>query len=157
MIIDTSAVLAILFQEADAPQYAQVIAMAEVCRMSAANYLEAAINVDHRGDRAGSRQLDAFIERAQIHIEAVTFEQVHLARQAYVDYGKGLHPAGLNFGDVFAYALSTSTGEPLLYRAGTLYRPILLLSPYHNPGGACEPRSGERHAGGRSRADLPEH
>ena len=116
MIIDTSALLAILFQEADAPQYAQVIAMAEVCRMSAANYLEAAINMDHRGDREASRQLDVFIERAQIHIEAVTFEQVRIARQAYLDYGKGHHPAGLNFGDVFAYALAKSTGEPLLYK-----------------------------------------
>jgi ribonuclease VapC len=116
VIIDTSAVLAILFQEADAPQYAQVIAMAEVCRMSAANYLEATLNVDHRGDREASRQLDVFIERAQIHVETVTFEQVRIARQAYLDYGKGHHPAGLNFGDVFAYALSKSTGEPLLYK-----------------------------------------
>jgi ribonuclease VapC len=116
VIIDTSALLAILFQEADAPQYAQVIAMTEVCRMSAANYLEAALNVDHRGDREASRQLDVFIERAQIHVETVTFEQVRIARQAYLDYGKGHHPAGLNFGDVFAYALSKSTGEPLLYK-----------------------------------------
>jgi ribonuclease VapC len=118
VIIDTSAVLAILFQEADAPQYAQAIAMAQVCRMSAANYLEAALNVDHHGDREASRQLDVFIERAQVHIEAVTFEQVRIARQAYLDYGKGHHPAGLNFGDVFAYALSKSTGEPLLYKGG---------------------------------------
>jgi ribonuclease VapC len=116
VIIDTSALLAILFQEADAPQYAQVIAMTEVCRMSAANYLEAALNVDHRGDREASRQLDVFIERAQIHVETVTFEQVRIARQAYLDYGQGHHPAGLNFGDVFAYALSKSTGEPLLYK-----------------------------------------
>jgi ribonuclease VapC len=114
VIIDTSALLAVLFQEADAPQYAQIIAVAEVCRMSAANYLEAAINVDHRGDREASHQLDVFIERAQIHIEAVTFEQACIARQAYFDYGKGHHPAGLNFGDVFAYALAKSTGEPLL-------------------------------------------
>jgi ribonuclease VapC len=72
VIIETSAVLAMLFHEADAPQYAQVIAMAEVCRMSAANDLEAALNVDHRGDREASRQLNVCIERAQIHIEAVT-------------------------------------------------------------------------------------
>ena len=116
MIIDTSAVLAILLQKADAPQYAQVIAMAEVCRMSAANYLEAALNVDRRGDREASRQLDVFIERAQIHIEAVTSDQVRIARQAYLDYGRGRHPAGLNFGDVFTYALAKSTGEPLLFK-----------------------------------------
>jgi ribonuclease VapC len=129
VIIDTSAVLAILFQEADAPQYAQVIAMAEVCRMSAANYLEAALNVDHRGDREASRQLDMFIERAQIHIEAVTFEQVCIARRAYLDYGKGHHPAGLNFGDVFAYALSKSTGEPLLYKGGDFVQTDITAVP----------------------------
>ena len=84
--------------------------------MSAANYLEAAINIDHRGGREASRQLDVFIERAQIHIEAATFDQACIARQAYLDYGKGRHPAGLNFGDVFAYALAKSTGEPLLYK-----------------------------------------
>jgi ribonuclease VapC len=116
VIIDTSPVLAILFQEADAPQYAQVMGSAEVCHMSAANYLEAAINIDHRGDREASRQLDVFIERAQIHIEAVTFDQVRIARQAHLDYGRGRHPAGLSFGDVFAYALAKSTGEPLLYK-----------------------------------------
>ena len=84
--------------------------------MSAANYLEAAINIDHRGGREASRQLDVFIECAQIHIEAATFDQACIARQAYLDYGKGRHPAGLNFGDVFAYALAKSTGEPLLYK-----------------------------------------
>jgi hypothetical protein len=81
VIIDMSAILAILFQEADAPQYAQVIAVAEVCRMSAANYLEAALNVDHRGDGEASRQLDGFIERAQIQIEAVTFNSLIGARR----------------------------------------------------------------------------
>jgi ribonuclease VapC len=129
VIIDTSALLAILFQEADAPQYAQVIAMAEVCRMSAANYLEAALNVDHRGDREASRQLDVFIERAQLHIEAVTFEHVRIARQAYLDSGKGHHPAGLNFGDVFAYALSKSTGEPLLYKGGDFVQTDITAVP----------------------------
>ncbi len=87
MIVDTSAVLVILFDEDDAPRYAQAIETAETCRMSAANFLEAAINVDHRGDPVAGRQLDTFIERAQIAIEPVTFEQVRIAGQAYLDYG----------------------------------------------------------------------
>jgi ribonuclease VapC len=98
MIVDTSAVLAILFNEDDAPQYAQAIETAATCQMSAANFLEAAINVDHRGDAIARRQLDIFIERAQIDITPVTFEQARMARQAYIDYGKGNHPAGLNVG-----------------------------------------------------------
>ncbi len=116
MIVDTSAVLAILFHEDDAPQYAQAIATADTCRMSAANFLEVAINVDNRGGPDAGRQLDVLLDRAQIDIEPVTLEQVRMARQAYVDYGKGNHPAGLNFGDVFAYALAKSTGEPLLFK-----------------------------------------
>ena len=116
MIVDTSAVLAILFHEDDALHYARAIETADTCRMSAANFLEAAINLDHRGDAAAGRQLDTFIERAQIDIEPVTLEQARIARQAYLDYGKGRHPAGLNFGDVFAYALSKITGESLLFK-----------------------------------------
>lgn len=116
MIVDTSAILAILFDEVDAPQYAHAIATTEVCRMSAANWFEAAINVDHRGHPTAGRDLDTLIERARVAIEPVTWEQVRIARQAYVDYGKGRHPAGLNFGDVFAYALAKFTGEPLLFK-----------------------------------------
>ena len=116
MIIDTSAILAILFNEVDAPHYAQAIATTDMCKMSAANWLEAAINIDHRGHPRAGRHFDTLIERAQIKIESVTLEQVRIARQAYVDYGKGRHPAGLNFGDVFAYALAKLTGEPLLFK-----------------------------------------
>ncbi len=116
MIVDTSAILAILFDEIDASQYAQAIATTDVCKMSAANWLEAAIDVDHRGPPTAGRDLDILIDRAQIAIEPVTLEQVQIARQAYIDYGKGRHPAGLNFGDAFAYALAKFTGEPLLFK-----------------------------------------
>ena len=64
----------------------------------------------------GSRQLDAFLRRARVGIEPVTEEQAHLAREAYADFGKGRHPAGLNFGDCFSYALAKSTGETLLFK-----------------------------------------
>lgn len=116
MIIDTSALLAILYQEEDAAYFAGAIAAAPVGRMSAANFLEAAINIDVSGDAEASRQLDTFIRRAGIEINAVTFEQAQIARQAYLDFGKGRHPAGLNFGDCFAYALARETGEPLLFK-----------------------------------------
>ena len=116
MIIDTSALLAILYQEEDAVYFAEAIAVAPVCRMSAANFLEAAINIDVHGDAEASRQLDTFIRRAGIEIRSVTLEQVQIARQAYLDFGKGRHPAGLNFGDCFAYALVRETGEPLLFK-----------------------------------------
>ena len=116
MIVDTSAILAILLQEVDARQYAEAIDVAETCRMSAANFLEAAINLDSRLGSAAGRQLDTFVERTLIAIEPVTPEQARIACQAYLDYGKGYHPAGLNFGDVFVYALSKTTRQPLLFK-----------------------------------------
>jgi ribonuclease VapC len=139
MIVDTSAILAILFQEDDAPQYAQAIETADTCRMSAANFLEAAMVVDHRGDPVAGRQLDTFIERAQIDIEPVTFEQARMARQAYFDYGKGRHPAALNFGDVFAYALSKITGEPLLFKGQDFSQTDIAAVPLGRMQGESEP------------------
>lgn len=127
MIIDTSAVLAILFQEEDAQTFAAAISAEPYGKMSAANFLEAAIVVDSRGDAEASRQLDAFIRRANIQIEAVTHEQVQIARQAYQDFGKGHHPAGLNFGDCFAYALTQHSGESLLFKGEDFVKTDLLL------------------------------
>ena len=116
MIVDTSAVLAVLFNERDAGRYAAAIAEADHCRISAANFVEVAIIVDSQAAAAGSRQLDVFFRRSGIVVEPVTEEQAHLARQAYFDFGKGRHPAGLNFGDCFAYALAKATGERLLFK-----------------------------------------
>jgi ribonuclease VapC len=116
MIVDTSAVLAVLFEEDDAELYARALTHADVCRMSAANFVEAAIVVDAQTKDKGSRQFDAFVRHAGIVIEPVNEEQAHVARQAYADFGKGRHPAGLNFGDCFAYALAKVTGEPLLFK-----------------------------------------
>ncbi|MGB4783043.1 type II toxin-antitoxin system VapC family toxin [Candidatus Methylomirabilis sp.] len=116
MIVDSSALLAILFNERDAETYAHALTQADACRMSAANFVEVAIVVEAQTTESGSRQFDAFFRRAGIAIEAVTEEQAHVARQAYTDFGKGRHPAGLNFGDCFAYALAKVTGEPLLFK-----------------------------------------
>ena len=116
MIVDTSAVIAILLNENDAQIYANAIVQADVCRMSAATFVEVSIVVEIQTKSAGSRQLDAFMRRAGITIEPVTEEHAHLARQAFTDFGKGRHPAGLNYGDCFSYALAKATSEPLLFK-----------------------------------------
>ena len=116
MIVDTSAIIAILFNEDDAEIYAKAITRAESCRISAATFVEAAIVVETQTKSNGGRQLDAFIRRAGIAVEPVTEEQAHIARQAFIDFGSGRHPAGLNYGDCFSYALSKATREPLLFK-----------------------------------------
>ena len=116
MVIDTSAVIAILLAEDDAERYTRVIEMAAQPRMSAASYVEAAVVIDNRGDVLARREFDRFIRRAGIEVVAVDLEQAEIARQAYRDFGKGRHPAGLNFGDCFSYALAKLIDEPLLFK-----------------------------------------
>jgi ribonuclease VapC len=116
MVIDSSALVAILFGEPQADRFVDAIAGAEPRLMSAANLLEAALVVDNQLGSAAGRQLDRFVEQARIEIAPVTERQVSIARQAYLDYGRGNHPAKLNFGDCFAYALAKATGEPLLFK-----------------------------------------
>ena len=101
MILDTSAMVAILYREPEAVAFAQLIHDADTCRMSVASLM---------------RQAEAFLRRADVMIEAVTLVQGELARQAFLDFGKGRHRAGLNFGDCFSYALAKATGEPLLFK-----------------------------------------
>ena len=116
MIVDTSAVLAVLFDEADAGRFGHALAQAESCRMSAANFLEAALVAEGRGETAAGDDLDLLLETAGVELVAVTEDQARAARRAWRRYGKGRHAAALNFGDCFAYALSQSSGEPLLYK-----------------------------------------
>ena len=116
MIVDTSAVLAILFDEPDARRHAAAIMGAHPCRMSVANVLEASMVVEHRGGEAAGFDLDTLLERAGIELVPVTVEHLEAARRAWRRYGKGNHPAALNFGDCFAYALARTTGEPLLFK-----------------------------------------
>ena len=118
MIVDTSALLAVLFGEKDAENYARAISEAEVCRISAATFVEISVVVESQTGDAGSRQWDSFFRTASISIEPVTEEQAYAARQAWSDFGKGRHPAGLNFGDCFSYALAKVSGEPLLFKGG---------------------------------------
>jgi len=116
MIIDTSAIIAVLFNEDDAKIYAQLITQSGSRRMSAATFVETAIVVETQTKTNGSRQFDAFMRLADIAIEPVTEEHAHIARQAFIDFGKGRHAAGLNYGDCFSYALAKATGEPLLFK-----------------------------------------
>jgi len=117
MILDTSAVIAILRLEAEASEFAKIIERAAQRRISAVSYVEAGAVIDGSKDPVASRRFDELIEEAQITIEPVTEAQARIARQAYRDFGKmSGHPAKLNFGDCFSYALAKTKGEPLLFK-----------------------------------------
>ncbi len=116
MILDCSPLVAILAGEPDAELYIQAISRAPRCRISAGNFIELSIVVESQFPIEVLRQCDALFRRVGIVIEPVTVEHAQLARQAFHDFGKGRHPAGLNFGDCFAYALARHTGEPLLFK-----------------------------------------
>jgi ribonuclease VapC len=123
VIVDTSAVLAILRDEPEAAAFARAIEAARQRRMSAANFLEASIVVDGSRDPIASRRFDDFVRDAQLDIQPVTEAQARIAREAYRDFGRGSgHPARLNFGDCFAYALARAAGEPLLFKGGDFGR-----------------------------------
>ena len=117
MIVDTSALVAVIAQEADAAIYEQALGEADLVRVSAGTWLETGIVVDGRRDPVLSRRLQDLVRVSRARIEVVTEEQAQIARAAYRDFGRGSgHPAKLNFGDCFAYALARDTGEPLLYK-----------------------------------------
>lgn len=117
MIVDSSALAAIVFGESDAEVYARRLSSARVIRMSAGTHLESGIVIDGRRDPVISGRLDELIATLHIQIEPVTARQAELARYAYRDFGRGRgNPANLNFGDCFAYALAKDLGEPLLYK-----------------------------------------
>jgi ribonuclease VapC len=117
MIIDSSAMIAILRGEADATSYANAIANAKARRLSAASYVQTAAVIDSSRDPIASRRFDDLLREAGIEIEPVTEAQARIARFAYRDFGRGSkHPARLNFGDCFAYALAKSLNEPLLFK-----------------------------------------
>lgn len=116
MIVDSSAVVAILRQEPEAAAFSESLAMADHLKMSVVNYVEAAVVIDSARNPVMSRKFDELIRAAAIELVPVTVEQGRLARQAYRDFGRGSgHAAKLNFGDCFSYALAADTGEPLLY------------------------------------------
>lgn len=122
MIVDASALLAILFAEPDAKRFTDALAGGGPRAMSAFNWLEAAIALDRRGRPGASEQLDQLIRRSGIQIFSFTPELSALARQAYRKWGRGFHPAALNLGDCAAYALAQHRLEPLLFKGDDFAR-----------------------------------
>lgn len=116
MVIDTSAIAAILFNEPEAADFERLIVEASLRLISAGTLLEAVMVVEARLGEAGGREFDLWLKRAGVEIVPVDDEQVDLARRAWRQFGKGRHPAGINFGDCFSYALAVSRDEPLLFK-----------------------------------------
>jgi ribonuclease VapC len=116
MVIDTSAIIAVLLNEANAARIAQAIETGSPRLVSAANFLETSMVIESRKGDAGGRELDLLIYRAAIEIVAIDQDHAEIARIAWRRFGKGRHPAGLNFGDCFAYALAKTRRLPLLYQ-----------------------------------------
>jgi len=116
MIVDSSAIIAVLRNEPDAAAISAALQQAPICRMSAVTYVEAAVVTDSNGNPVLSRRFDDLLRDVKMRVESVTFDHARIARQAYRDFGKGRHKAGLNFGDCFAYALAKDLDEPLLFK-----------------------------------------
>jgi ribonuclease VapC len=116
MVLDSSAVLAILFDEPERQAFATAVEGDPRRLISTANLLESALIAEsRRGEQAG-RELDLLLHRADVQFVPVDTDQVEIARAAWRRFGKGRHPAGLNFGDCFAYALAAASDEPLLFK-----------------------------------------
>ncbi len=116
MIIDTSAVMAILQLEPEEPAFLRAIDADPHRLMSAVNWVEASMVMGGRRGARGTKELDEFIARARIDVTPVQLLHAQLAREAFLRFGRGRHPARLNCGDCFAYALAKATGEPLLFK-----------------------------------------
>ena len=118
MVIDTSALVSMLTDEPEAQRLEAAVAADPVRLMSTASYLEAAIVIEQRLGEPGGRELDLWLHRAGVDLVGVDADQAEVARSAYRRFGKGRDPAGLNYGDCFAYALAKVSGEPLLFKGG---------------------------------------
>src|SRR5262245_22854105 len=118
MVLDTSALLAILQDEPERRAFNESIEAADTRCVSTATWVEASIIIESRFGAEGLRDLDLLLSKASIELIAVDVEQAHVARLAFSRYGKGRHPAGLNYGDCFSYALAITRAEPLLYKGG---------------------------------------
>ena len=117
MIVDSSAIIALIREEEDAPAFARALLGTTLVRMSAATLVEISVVLDRSREPADGRRIDEILRAAGIRIEPVDAEAAQIARAAHRDFGRGSgHPARLNFGDCFSYALAKQTGEPLLYK-----------------------------------------
>jgi ribonuclease VapC len=118
MVLDTSAIVAILFAEDEAERFSEAIEDDPLRLISAGTALECSLVIESKLGEAGGRELDLLLLRAGIETIPFNAEQLAIARQAFRDFGKGQHPAGLNYGDCFSFALSMTSGEPLLFKGG---------------------------------------
>lgn len=126
MVVDSSAVLAILFNEPERDAFSTALAGAPVRLMSSVNALETAVVVSARKGPHGAREFDLLLHRAEFEIVPFTADHLLLAREAYDRFGRGRHPAGLNLGDCCAYALARHAGEPLLFKGDDFPRTDIL-------------------------------
>lgn len=115
MVLDTSAILAVLQGEPGTPGLIAALEAAPLKRLSTASLVEAAIVMQARYGDHGEQEVDLFVQRLRVDVVPVSAEHADLARSAYRRFGRGRHPAGLNFGDCFSYALAMALGEPLLF------------------------------------------
>lgn len=122
MVVDTSAILAILSREPEGPHFKELIAVSPPALLSAGSYLEARIVAETRRGKAGAADLKLLVASLSLTIVPFDEEQSMIAADAHSRFGKGMHPAGLSFGDCFAYALATKTGEPLLFKGDDFVR-----------------------------------
>jgi ribonuclease VapC len=129
MVVDSSALLAIMFLEPEAQRFTRLIQASRAPLLSAANFLEASILIESRRGIAKRGLLDAFVAESGIRLEPVTRAQALIAREAYRRFGEGDHPAGLNFGDCFAYALAKERNLPLLFKGADFARTDLDPAP----------------------------
>ncbi len=130
MVIDTSALVAMLNDEPEAEGFEAAVEADHVRMMSAASYLETAIVIEIRFGEPGGRELDLWLHRAEVDLVAVHADQADVARVAYRKYGKGRHRAGLNYGDCFSYALAKVSGQPLLFKGdGFSHTDIVTVMP----------------------------
>jgi ribonuclease VapC len=116
MVLDTSAIIAILQDEPERRRFNEAIESAETRSLSTASFVECSLILESRYGADGVRDLDLFIAKAKVILAPLDEDQAHLARRAFQKYGKGRHPAGLNFGDCFSYALAKALDEPLLFK-----------------------------------------
>lgn len=128
MVIDTSAIVAILQGEPERRSFIEAMEDAASLRMSAATFVEVSMVIEARYGAEGVRELDHFLDRAGVEIVPVDIEQARAARTAFSRFGKGRHPAGLNHGDCFSYALAVVTGERLLCKGGDFAQTDALLA-----------------------------
>ena len=129
MVIDTSAILAILLNEPEAIDFERRIAANPVRLVSAGTLVEATIVIEARLGDTGGREFDLWLHKLDVEIVPVDAEQAQMARRAWRRFGKGRHPAGLNYGDCFAYALAATRGEPLLFKGDDFSRTDLAAAP----------------------------